>query len=246
MTDTYPTRKGTSFNWYKILTWIFIIICAWLLWKTCNPKKQPALPQVQPSAEKVKEVNTLDKGKKNSDDSFSLVIKHKDALISQYKKDLQAESLKADMAERGVDALLQERVPDTCLELQRALTGKFQILKDANQKKDAANANAISVLQSVNKTQKSFLASKDTAYKKLHVLFDTCISDYSKLEKYAKKLKPKGEVFIGAQASSLYNIIQPTLGLSLGYKTKGSLYIEVGGNLRKEVFISVKHRLFKL
>lgn len=243
----YPTKSkdGKSFLTFKnILLAGLILFVIWLL--TCNRKSTE--PEVQ---QQVKIITRLDSSLKHEydtriamqQDSFSRVAAIKDANTSKYYSNWQAEVTKVHLAERLVEDLLNQPVPDTCKHIVSALTTQYNGLKASSRK---AEQSALSTINGFKSTVDSYKARVSQVTKDRDLLrrsLDTCISAAKSLGKLAK---PRGEIFAGINTQSGFDQFNPTMGLSIGYHAPNGLQVEIGANLRKEVSFGIKKRLFKL
>lgn len=149
------------------------------------------------------------------------------------------------MAERAVESLLNEIIPDTCLEYQNKMRVQYGNLKTETDKYKASATKTISTLQSLNNTQKSFLAQKDKEYKLIHNSFDTCIAQQKILEKYVNKVQPKREISAGVSAITSYLNFKPQIGLIIGYRNKSGTQVTLGYYTNNYVSLSLSKPLFR-
>lgn len=212
----------------------------------CNKPVTPVeKPVVKTTTEQVKAVASIDSVRKVIGDSFILVIKDKEQLSNKYFYKWQETDVKLTMAERAVESLLNEIIPDTCLEYQNKMRVQYGNLKTETDKYKNNATKSITTLQSLATTQKSFLAQKDKEYKLIHNSFDTCIAQQKILEKYIKKIEPKRELSGGISAITSYLNFKPQVGIILGYRNKTGTELTLGYYTNNTVSLSLKRPLIR-
>lgn len=213
----------------------------------CNKPVTPVeKPVVKTTTEQVKAVASIDSVRKVIGDSFILVIKDKEQLSNKYFYKWQETDVKLTMAERAVEQLLNETpLPDTCLEFQNKIKVQYGNLKVQTDKYKENATKSISALQSLSRTQKSFLEQKDKEYKLIHNSFDTAIAQQKILEKYIKKIEPKREVIAGIGMLTSYNIFKPQVGVLVGYRNKKGIELTLGYYTNNMASISLSKPLIR-
>ena len=242
--ETYPSKPIT---FWTIFPYLVIIVLAFLLFKSCG-KVEPK-PVVITGKEVRDTVRLIERERQFIADSFNAIIYKQDAEIRNYKSkydDLVADYLNIQNETQNV--ITKTPFPDTCKPIVDLLTGKFNQLSIASQKKDKAASNTINSLTAQNKTKDKFLAAKDSSYKKLKSIADTCSSALSQMEAYAKKIKPKTTIYISAIALGNQNKYLNGYGMGIGLTNKKGTSFEVGAiNIGTTInySLSIKKPLFK-
>lgn len=243
--DTYPIYNGKNkLTFWSVFPYLVIIVLAFLLFKSCGKITQ------QPVVIKGKEIRDtirlIDRERQYIADSFNAIIYKQDAEIRNYKSkydDLVADYLNIQNETQNV--ITKTVYPDTCKPIVDLLTGKFNQLSIASSKKDKAASNTINSLTVQNKTKDKFLVAKDSSYKRLLRTCDTCSKALSELEQYAKKIKPKREINIGAEISSPYINLKPAVGLGIGYRDRKGNQINAAIYSNQTITVGYKRTLIK-
>ncbi len=204
-------------------------------------KTQSAKPVYVPIKEQVKVVEKDTLYYKKQKDSFiniinSLVKENDDnnkEFVWLYNENSQ---LQADML------ALSKVTPDTCAKFVAQYKGYAE---QTNKTLSTANITIAGLNKTIS-TQKDFLTAKDVAFDKMKTAWDTCISTAKKLEQYAKEIKPKRELNIGAKGMINYaSNYLPAAGLEIGYRTRKGLEINAAIYTNQILTIGFKKPIFR-
>lgn len=229
-------RKDT---YYLTIIGLFILV---LLYMQFYNKPVPGKPIIQPAKEKIVERNLQDAQRRHIYDSFEVVIK------KDYAKDYKNEGYLINLLNENSrlvainEGLQNVTFPDTCKPIVTLLNTRYkeyvtQTGKTLNQAKVS-----ISGLNKTIKDQKNFLTAKDKELNKVVKLRDSCISDYTKLEKSSNN---RG-IIIGVSALSRYDLIKKIdVGINIGYSTKNRTTFTVGVYTNKQVTITLSKPLWR-
>jgi len=245
--DTYPIKSKNTNSLLTVKNVIFaglIIFAIWYFADSCN-KKTVVVPVVKPSTELIKVVNLAEEEKKRIEDSFNIVLNKLDRMNDKQYQDYVL-LLNENAVLANQNEILSIPIPDTCQQLNAAWKSKYNTYVAQTNKTTQSATNTIRGLNTSIATQKKFLASKDSAYAKIKNAWDTCISGYQKLEKFAKQNKPKREVSAGINMMSGYSLpLKPEFGLMLGYKNKKGTELLVGYYTNNQISIGLKKPLIR-
>lgn len=246
MIDTYPIRDKSSkpLDWYKLFLYVVIFILVWFFVKLCGETPEPIVitgKQVHDT------IQLIEAKRKHISDSFIIVLSEKERQIEIAKSNY--DELMADYRNMQNDltsSFNNEKYPDTCSKIVNLLSVKYNNLKAANDKKDAAANNVIKGLNNQVATQKNFLKQKDLDYAKMKSIADTCSKSLTAMGKYADKIKPKREVNGGVSGMANYaGNLNPAIGITLGYRTKKGFDISAAVYSNNVATITIKKTIFK-
>lgn len=244
-------KESNPFKWklfgIGILMLLFAIVILYFL--TCNPKKPPLPPDVIPVKEQVAKVKQDSILSQKYKDSVQSVIEGLEQTAERWQLLYKSAVKSTNLAENVVADILNEPVPDTCKAIQARLRAEFdKVVSNGKAKDNACNQTILAKNRIIQQKDVLLLNSKED-YKKLKQNFDVSISQQTKLQNYAKSIKPRSEVYAGF--SLMGNEFKPLYGygISLGLHTKKGNQYEVGTlqfNNTIQYQISFKKRLFKL
>ena len=238
------------FKW-KIfgIGFLLLLVAVLMLWlMTCNKKNTTQPPNVIPSKEVRDTIYKIDKEQKRIADSLAEVIEglQKDD-VNNYNAYIKV--LNENAALQNENYLLSQPVPDTCLPLQAAWIKRNNDLIKASNKADSACKKTINGLNKSVLAANKLAQEKDKAYNKMKSIADTASVALQKLEKYAKKIKPRSEIFAGITA--IGDEIKPLTGygVTLGLRNKKGTQFEIGAlQFNNKILYQVgwKKTLFRL
>jgi hypothetical protein len=137
-------------------------------------------------------------------------------------------------------------LPDSCKAIVGHISESLSKLIKANQEAAIACNGTISTKDTIIKQKDAVIEVGNNRYNKLVISFDTALSQQIKLQKYIDNIKPVPEIYMGVFARSAYQLsLNPTIGLSLGYRSKTGTQLELGGDLQRNIYLSIKKTLFK-
>lgn len=200
-----------------------IVILAFVLFKRCNNTPVPAI--TTPTKVIKDTVRLIEADRKHLTDSFTTVLKIKEA--ANYQNESDFIKLLNENSELAVinERLQKEIVPDTC----KGIVKKYQDAygnyeAQTNRTIEQAKKSLIGLSQTVQ-TQKKFLESKDELYNRLKRAADTCIANSEKYEKYIKKVSPKRELGLVVSGINDFSVksFKPAAGVGLSWRNKRGL-----------------------
>lgn len=217
----------TSEGPVEILTIKNLFIAALILiiiyFAACHKVAPIEKPVYVPVTTQVEVVKKDEAAMKVVSDSFNLILKKEKNETAKAK--LERDDVIADYLnlQNNISSTLSNPVPDTCKKIVGQLTGQFNNLKILSDKKDKSCNDQVSSLERMITTQSNFLGQKNKDYARLRLSLDTCWINQKKLEKYADKVKPRNQVYVGISANVL-----PTFGygVDLGLKLKSGIMFE--------------------
>jgi hypothetical protein len=212
---------------------------------TCK-NQVPSIPAIKTIKEQVEVVKHDSIVSQHYKDSVQTIITGLERSANKWYMDWKVLANEYSLLEGGMNDLLTMPVPDTCKEIQNRLLAQFNKVIQTNRLKDTACVQTIAAKDGIIANKDKLIANSREDYRKLRINLDTCFAQQSKLEKAARQLRPKGEVYFGLTGVTSYESFSPTLGLSIGYRTKKGIQVELGGTLKKDIFLSIKKPLFKL
>lgn len=255
MTDTYPTldKQGSKnpLQWklkgIGVLLLLAIIVIIWLL--TCNKPKVPSPPNVIKSEKVTDTIRIIDTRYKVVADSLWAELKKQgndnDANYKAYIKVLNDNAV----LQNENFLLEQTNIPDTCKALQAAWIARNNNLIQSAKRAEDACKTTITGLNKTIRTTKQLADESNKAYTNLKRIADTCAVALNKMEKYAKKIKPRSEIFIGANVLGQQSKPLTAYGISLGLRNKKGTQFEIGAyqfNSQVLYQVGIKKTLFRL
>lgn len=224
---------------------IILLILVLLYMQFCN-RTVVERPVIQPAKEKIVEKNLQDAQRKHIYDSFDIVLK------KDYAEDYKNEGYLINLLNENSrlvkinDNLQNISFPDTCKPVVTLLNNRYKEYVTQTGKTLTQAQQSISGLNQTISNQKKFLDTKDSEMKKVIILRDSCISDYSKLEKYSNKISPKRELIIGASGLTRYDLLNKIdVGIVLGYRTKNGTTLTAGVYTNKQVTLTISKSLVR-
>ena len=219
---------------FQALSYVAVVVACWLIFKACN--KPGTVEVVKTHKEIVRDTVVNNLAIRMQADSFlrelAVLYRINDAdngtIVNLFNEN-------AELA--GQLKLISEPVPDTCKALNKAWEDKYSKFATQTKKTTTAASNTIRGLNNTVKTQKQFLAAKDTAITKYQVSLADCLTGY-------KKTEPRNEINAGVSVMSGFNI-QTAAGVVLGLRTKKGWQFDVGAYTNRAGTFSIRKTLFK-
>lgn len=221
-------KKETKTNIFTFKN-IFIValIIALLYLLTCNKKTEVA-PIVKPISEQREVVRIDSMASQKFRDSVQRIIFNWEHEAKKWQSNWETEvNENADLYKK-IDEIITEPVPDTCKPYQQKLLNEYNQLVRANQAKDNAASQTINSKNKIINEKDVLIAQSKKDYSKLRINLDTCFAQQKTLEAYAKKIKPRNQVYVGITAIGNTNKYYEGVGLNLGLKNKRGYMFEVG------------------
>lgn len=227
-----------------------VIIAGLIIWviysQYCNAPVAPIeKPQVKSVKEQAEVVRVDSIASALFKDSVNKIIGKWQSEAQRWESNWNREVLENRELQDTLGAWLSTTVPDTCREYQRKALEQYNKLAKINQSKDNSAAQTIRAKDNII-NQKDVLISKHKEdYTKLRINLDTCFAQQTKLEKYIDKVKPKREFIAGITANTNYNIFKPEIGLTVGFRNRKGIQLNVSVYTNQQISLSLTKPLFR-
>lgn len=221
-----------------------VIIAGLILWviysQYCNAPVVPIeKPDVKSTKEQAEVVRIDSIASALFQDSVNKIVNHWKQQANHWESNWNREVLQNAELQNTVSDILNESVPDTCEQYKQKAIAEFNKLVLSSKKKDTACSKTITSYKNIF-TQKDVLIKKGKDdWRKLKVNFDTALAQQKKLEKYIDKIKPKREFIAGISANTNYNIFKPQIGLTVGYRNRKGIQLNVSVYTNQQVSLTL-------
>lgn len=204
----------------NILIGLLILVILFLL--TCNGNEVEIKPTVTPVDTIIKRVEVADKEIQKIVDSTYKVITQLKSENSSITKQLQAARYEiSDLYQSNQDLISQ--VGNA--ELKNDLIDNSEAIRKNCEGRDSLNQLSISNLNKQLSAKDKTISAKTTFAYKLKSNLDTCLSNQSELERYAKQLQPHNELSIGLTAN-----VNPMFGIGLMAQFRNKKGVAIQGS----------------
>jgi len=216
----------------------------------CHPTPQVTVTQLPSVNEQKAIVKTDSIASKHYTDSVQIIIKQANKAAENFFNEWQASEDRYNDLEKGMTDLFDKQpIPDTCKVIVAQLNEQFKRLSQSSKQKDNACTMAIEGQKAIVRQKDVVIGKQTIDFARLKENLDISINAQTSLNKQIKQLKPKREIYVGANVVGNPEKYLAAYGASIGFMNKKHTQIEVGAFQMKSVIyyqLSFKKTLFRL
>ena len=213
-----------------LTNFLLIGVILFLIYQTtCNKKVVPdGKPQVIPVTTQAGAVRVDSIASAKFVDSVNKIVVKWKSEADRWESNWNREVTDNAELQKTVGSILNEIVPDTCLQYQKKAIEQYNRLLLSSAKKDTSCSNTISALKNVVTQKDVLIKRKSDDWIKLKSNFDTALAQQKILQDYANKVRVRRELYLSVMALGNQQKFINGYGLGIGYRGKNGTAFEIG------------------
>jgi len=216
-------KKYLKLNYFIIAALVLVII--YLM--TCK-KKVVEIEPVTPVSVQKERVRVDSVASVKYQDSVKGLISYWEGIATEKEQENDALAQVNLGLQLNMDSVLSQPLPDTCKPYQMQVASLQRRLAQSTAQAQAACEQTVKAKDNIIAQKDAIMSKKNQDYAKLRSALDTAWAAQTTLTKQLKALKPKRDVYIGAQVIGSETKYLAAYGVNLGLRNKKGTMYEVG------------------